>query len=194
MNRDIELDAWRGQWQTQSEAPVAADLRARMARETRWMKIGLIAPVLVTIAIGGGVLVPAVSDAKPAAVTLAIEVWFFILLTWVGALWIGRGTWRPLGETTAAFVDLAVRRCRGNLRGAQFGAVLYIGELLLIPLWNLRYVSVGVWALLASWPVIALGWIGAPAFFGFLLWYAPRKRAELAYLLDVQRQLNDESL
>jgi LPXTG-motif cell wall-anchored protein len=42
---------------------------------------------------------------------------------------------------------------------------------------------------LASPSVVALGWVGLPAFVGFVLWYGRRKREELAHLVDLQRQL-----
>ena len=152
----------------------------------------MIGPVLVTVLIGGPIAERAVTSPQPEAVVLAVEVWLFIIVTWIGSLWIGRGTWRPLAETTAAFVDLAVRRCRSNLRAIQFGAVLYLGQLLFVLFWSLRYSSVGLWALLTSWSVVLLGWLGVPAVFGLFFWYTHRKRSELAYLLDVQQQLADD--
>ncbi len=192
MNTDIDLDVWSGQWRTQSDAPSAAELEDRVTRQTRWMKVGLLAPVLVTLVIGGGVAAGARRAATPEAVVLTVEVWLFILITWVGSLWIARGTWRPLGETTAAFVGLSIRRCQSNLRGVQFGALLYIGELLFMVAWHLRYSSIRNEALLTSWPVVVLGWIGAPALLGFLVWFTRRRRSELAYLMDMQRQLEDK--
>ena len=44
-------------------------------------------------------------------------------------------------------------------------------------------------ALLASWPVIVLGWIGVPVFFASRAWFMHVQRAELRRLLELERQL-----
>ena len=53
MNTDGELESWRRQWQSRSEPGAEADsverLRRRVLRETRWIKLSLIAPILVTV-------------------------------------------------------------------------------------------------------------------------------------------------
>ena len=54
MTTDTELDTWRREWQ--SEAAVPPDLRRRVERQSRWLKIGIAADVMVTAAIGGGVV------------------------------------------------------------------------------------------------------------------------------------------
>ena len=193
MNRDIELDGWRRQWQAATEAPRAADLRDKVARETRLRKIGMIAPTLVTIVIGGGIAMRAATSAHPEDAVLAAGVWAFIAVTWAGTLWIDRGNWRPLGQTTADFVALSIHRCQSTIAALRFGAFLYVAELVFIFFWQLHSLAIAWTTLAASWPVVLLGWLGAPVFFGFLFWLTRRKRTELAYLLELQRQLTDES-
>lgn len=96
MNTDAQLAVWRRQWAAQTDtgndAHWAENLKRRVARDTRLMKIGLIAPILVTVGIGGGFTALALMLATAADVVLIAEVWLFILVTWAGSLWIARGT------------------------------------------------------------------------------------------------------
>ena len=65
MNLDLELDQWREQWQASPEAPPLADLSKRVARQSRFMRIALAGDILVTIVIGGGIIVLAILNANP---------------------------------------------------------------------------------------------------------------------------------
>jgi hypothetical protein len=193
MNTDAELAVWRRQWAAQSDtrndADWAEDLKRRVTRDSRLMKIGLIAPILVTLGVGGGFTALALTFTSSVGVVLVAEVWLFILVAWVGCLWLARGTWRPLAETTAAFIDLSIRRCRSNLRTATFGAWLYFGQLVFMLLWKLYSTSIELTALVTAWPVILIGWLGLPAFLAWRFWFVRRQRAKLDHFLELERQL-----
>lgn len=195
MSIDAEVDLWRRQWQANPDEPhrdrLAADLKAHVARDSRQQKIALIVPILVTVVFGGGIVLQALRTAQPMDIVLAAEVWLFILVTWAGCVRIAQGTWRPLSETTAAFVDLSIRRCRANLRAVPFGLSLYLCQLLIIVLLRLPYAT--HWsAVLTAWPTIVLGAVGFPAVLAGGIWFARRQRARLEHLLDLQRQLIGE--
>lgn len=194
MNGDPELAAWQRQWQARTSEEDANDwngLKERVNRQSRRMRIGLIAPILVTIGIGGYLLMRALSSTQLADVLLLVEGWIFIAVTWTGCLWIARSTWRPFGETTAAFVDLAIRRCRSNLTGSRLGLWLYCAQLVCVYLLALAIGGERAQpaALLTSWPMILLGWIGLPAYILWRIWFDRRQRTELTRLFDLQRQL-----
>jgi hypothetical protein len=191
MNPQVELEAWRLLWQSQPGGEAAADLRERVARETRRKKVLLICPVLVTISIGGWTALRAIASARFEDVVLAIETWLFIVVIWVGALWLERGTWRPLGDTTAAFLDLSIRRCQSALAGVRFAGVVYIVQLAVILIWQLRYSPTGPALILSSWPLVVLGWLGVPAYVAFGVWFSRGKRGELRHLLNLRRQLRE---
>lgn len=191
MNMNEELDSWRVLWQAQPEAPSADDLGDRVTRETRLKKIALIAPIAVTILIGGWIATRAIASARWEDVGLAIETWLFIATIWTGSLWLDRGTWRPVTNTTRGFVDVSIRRCQGAIAGLRFAAVLYLAQLAFILYWKLRFTSVTAEALAASWPVVALGWLGVPLFFAWGVWITRRKQSELHVLLELRRQLTD---
>jgi hypothetical protein len=186
MNMNEELDSWRVLWQAEPEAPSASDLGDRVARETRLKKI---APVGVTVLIGGWIAFRAIASPRWEDVGLAIETWLFIATVWTGSLWLDRGTWRPVTNTTRGFVDVSIRRCQSAIAGLRFAAVLYLAQLAFIIYWKLRFTAVTAEALAASWPVVALGWLGVPLFFAWAVWLARRKRSELQALLELRRQL-----
>jgi hypothetical protein len=190
MNTDLELDSWRRQWQRQ---PVrgAEELKESVLRETRRAKLGLLAPVAVTVVIGGWALFQAWRFPVPGAISLAISVWTCIAFAWAGSLWLARGTWRLRGETTAEFVALAIRRCESALRAVPFGITLYGLELAVMVLWTLR-AGTRLSELLHSPAFIVLGWLGGPIFVAGAIWYARRKRAELNRLLELRRQLGED--
>ena len=194
MSIDAELDTWRRQWQAGTDEPgrdgLAMEVRARVARESRLMRLGLIAPILVTAVIGGGVIMHALRTGLAQDAVLAVEAWLFILVIWGGCLWIARGTWRPFAESTAAFVDLSIRRCRANLRTFPFATALYVCQVAIVVLLKAQYLPVS--AVLTAPPTLLLGGVGFPAFLLGGFWYARKQRAELEHLLELERQLADE--
>src|SRR5260370_41159413 len=106
MNVDTELEAWRQQWQSDTTVPL--DLRRKVERQSRFMKIALIGDILVTITIGGATIGWAVRSPQPYNVLLAVATWVFIAAAWMFALTVNRGNWSPSAQDTAAFVELAV--------------------------------------------------------------------------------------
>jgi hypothetical protein len=196
MSTDGELESWRRQWQ--SGAPPAADtnaveeLRRRVLRETRWLKWSLVAPILVTVGVGGAMSVRALRTAQLMDVLFAIETWIFTLVTWIGCLWIAHGTWRPLADTTAAFVDVSIRRREANARGATFGLCLYVAQLVFVVLALGTASPAGVVPLLTSSLVIVAGWIVVPIGLVALFLFHRRQRVEIERLHELERQLQSD--
>lgn len=127
MNLDKQLGAWQQQWQAASEetgSDSVEDLRRRVETESRRMRFGLLAPAAVTVGIGGSVLLRAIDSVQSTDLVLAAGVWLSILIAWAGTLWIAHGTWRPLGETTAAYLDVSIRRCRSSIATADRKSVV----------------------------------------------------------------------
>ena len=191
MNVDTELEAWRQQWQSGATVPV--DLRRKVERQSRFMKIALIGDILVTITIGGATTGWAVRSPQPEIVLLSVATWIFIATAWAFSLTVNRGNWSPSAQDTAAFVDLSVRRCRSRLAAVWFAAGLFLFQTVFVLSWVYRN-SPGhrqpllTWLLFGSIPIDTV-WLCTLAFFGFLVWFRRRKRAELAYLLGLQEQM-----
>jgi len=188
MSIDSELELWREQWQSATAVP--PDLRRRVERQSRFMKIMLAADVLVTVVIGGGTAAWAVRSPAPDTLLLAVFTWLFIGAAWMFSRHANRGNWSPAAIHTAAFVDLSIRRCRGRLASLQFGACLYVCEMAFCLGWIYHHAGpdrkpLVTWLLFSS-TFIDMVWLGSAAFFAFLFWYRRKKRAELAYLLRLQ--------
>jgi ABC-type phosphate transport system permease subunit len=189
MDANLELQRWRAEWQRQADPNAAAEQRDSVMRETRRLKIALIAPVLVTLIVGGLCTLRAVNEASPEGWLLLAAVWSFIVVTWVVALFLARGTWRPRADTTAAFIDVAVRRCESALATVPFALALYAVKFTFLLAWKFRYLPESVGELLTAWPTVVFGWVGMPVFFTFMSWYSKRKKIELENLLRLRAQL-----
>jgi len=195
MNVDTELEGWRQQWQSCTAVPL--DLRRKVERQSRFMKISLIGEALVTIIIGGAVIGWAARSPDAGTVLLAVGTWVYIAIAWAFSLTVNRGSWSPSAQNTAAFVDLSVRRCRGRLAAVWFAAGLFLFQIVFVLGWVYHYSPAHLpplltWLFFGSIP-IDIVWICTPAFFGFLLWYRRRKRAELACLIGLQEQMPTSS-
>jgi len=196
MTRDGELENWRRQWQSASQfvkdAGAAEDLRSRVLRETRGIKLGLAWPILITLIVGGTVLWRALRTGQSLDVLVAIETGIFIVVVWVGSLWIARGTWRPLADTTAAFVEISIRRREAYLRGATFGACLYVAQLAFTVLAIADTSPGGMIGALGSGAVILFGWIAVPGIVVLICWFRRRQRADLERLRKLEHQLRND--
>jgi len=182
MSLDTELETWRREWQ--SETAVPPDLRRRVERQSRWLKVMVAADILVTVAIGGGVIVLAARAPRPDMLLLAVATWLFIAIAWAFRLSTTRGLWSPASVTTAAFVDLSIGRCRAQLKATVFAAALFVCELAFCLGWIYRRSAPRVPLLLWLFGSLfnCLVWLFSLVFFVFLVWYRRKKRVELEWL------------
>ena len=196
MSVDGELERWRQQWQNRSDSAVDAvaveRLRRQVLRETRWSKLALIVPMLVTVGGGGAVVWRALRTGQTLDLLLAVESWLFIIAVWVVSLWIARGTWRPLADTTAAFIDVSMRRRQANIRGCALGASFYVFQWLFMVAVIAAVSPGGIVGVLTSNVVIVSGWIGMPTILAGLYWFSRRQRADLERLRELKRQLQGD--
>jgi hypothetical protein len=108
-------------WRAQTVvAPDPLALRSHIAQETRRMRQGLIAELaLSAVVLLGGAWVLAFHWSSFAAL-VTFDAWGMLALVWGFAVWNRRGMWRPLAETTAAYVTLARARARRRYWAAWF--------------------------------------------------------------------------
>lgn len=192
MNSNTDLEQWRQLWQRQPDSGVvAAALRDRAMRETRRQRLRLLASVLVTVVIGGGTAARAIGSGKADDVVFAAEAWLFIAVNWAATFWIARGTWRPLGDSTSAFLDVAIGRCRSALNATLFVVVMYVLQLAVVLWLKAQYSATDSATLLRSWPVAVFGWAGVPILAAASLVYSRRKRTELERLIALRRDVDD---
>ena len=195
MKMDAELELWRTQWRAEIVSPVFDDLRKRVNRQSRFMRLMLAADVLVTLVIGGGAIVWTALDPRVETALLLAAVWVFIGAAWIFALRNRKGSWTPASSSTTAFLDVSIRRARGSLRAVRFGAVLYVCEIVFSMSWvyhDVARTSPMTIAQFIALPTSLAVWGVTVAFAAFLVWYRTKKRTELAYLLGLQTELAGE--
>ena len=190
MQADTELEAWRRLWLTESRVPV--DMKARVERETRWMRRAVFAEILITIGFGGATLAWALLSGRTDALVLTIGVWVFIAIAWTIAVLLRRDAWAPASLGTAAFLDLSILRSRRRREAIVAQVVLYVlilaFDLSWIYLRQPELVRAGVLAFLTSRGVVWVWVITA-----ILAVVAVRQRQklgrELETLTSLRRQL-----
>jgi hypothetical protein len=188
MSIDAELTAWQREWREQTPPTISADELGRTVRRgNRNALYGTVAAALFTIV----AVVPLLRRAAQGEVELRflMGILTFIALVWISALLLGRGTWRPRDETTAAFLDVSIRRCRAAMLAVPVAAVLYCAELLYVLLSTHRLDGASWGEMLRSTQFILVGWIGGPLYIGGQLWYARRQQQRLVRLRQLQSQL-----
>jgi hypothetical protein len=191
MNTDIELEAWREQWQADPVVP--PNLRRNVERQSRLMKIGLIADTLVTVVMGGGTTLWALRFPGTDLGQVAAATWFFLAAAWLFAFITKRGLWAPSAIDTASFVDLSIRRCRASLAATWFGAGLFVSEVAFGLGWVYKHsiqAPQPLWRwLLFSSLRIDIVWICTLAFFSAIVWYRRKKKVELTRLLTLRSEM-----
>jgi Na+/proline symporter len=179
MKPDLELEAWREQWRADTEVP--ADLRRKVERGSRNLRLLLVLEVLITVVLGGGSTLLATMDRRTEIVVLAAAVWLFFGAAWVFAMMNRRGTWSPVAVSTAEFLDLSIRRCQRRLASAGFGAGLYLVEMAFCLTWL-------YWNPARREPLPAIIFsVATPIFVVGLVRYRRKTQAELESLLELQR-------
>jgi hypothetical protein len=175
---DLELQAWREQWQADTEVP--ADLRLKVERESRNMRLLVAAEIAVTLVIGGGSTLLALMDPRTEMIVLAAAVWVLFAAAWAFAIMNRQGIWSPAAVSTAEFVSLSIRRCQRSLAAVAFGAVLYFVEMAFCLTWL-------YWDPARRTPLPAIVFAAAtPVFLIWLLRYRRQKKAELERLREMQ--------
>ncbi len=124
MERDAELEAWRGYWQNASTVP--ADLQQRVERETRLMRRFVWLEIAVTLVFGAGSIAWAALSRRTDVLVLAIGIWAFIAIAWTIAMLLRRGAWTPVTATTSAFLELSILRCCRRREALIAQVVLYV--------------------------------------------------------------------
>lgn len=124
MNVDLELESWRHQWQ--AESAVAADLKARVERETRAMRRAVLGEIIVTVVFCGGAVAWALLSRRADTLVLAIGVCLFTAIAWGISFLMRRDAWAPSTSTSSAFLDLSILRCRRRREALIAESALYV--------------------------------------------------------------------
>jgi hypothetical protein len=191
MKSDIELESWRQQWQSQPQVPV--DLIRKVERQTVHMRLLRLSEVLVTVFMGGGTIVAAIITRNSEVALLAVGTAIAIALAWRFSLKHTRGLWAPSADTTAAYLDLSIRRGRWKVADARYDSIQAVLLSVFVCVVDYRIlVSYGKWSSLSdAWWLWVIGGV-----LSLLLLFAfenRRKRAktELEYVSRLQAELQE---
>jgi hypothetical protein len=192
MNALNDLGHFKQQWQAQpASRQDVAQLRARVAVDTRAHRRVLVAVTVLTGVIVGLMLLRALRSERPDRWFGFVFTTVFTALVWVVALWLSRGTWKPRDESLAAHLEVSIRRCRSVILAAPVGIVLYLAGLTASLLWKQRLLAMEWDQLLQSPTVILAGWIGAPLYTLAMVWNTRRQQRRLNFLLNLRQQLGE---
>jgi len=181
---DPELQAWREEWIAQPANP--PDLAALVRRQSRIMRLTLLAEALVTVLLGGGTIWLAATRGKVDLAVLSGATWVFLAVAWGFGIRNRRGAWRPVVLTSSAYLEISIRRCRSAIRAVIFGMRLSLVEVLFCLAWI--YNRNGNASFLYSTPMMAVGVATVVCFVGCLV-YRARKKRELARLLQLEKSM-----
>ena len=192
--KDEELNMWRREWRTQPAVPI--ELIRKVERQTVYMRLGkwvLILPLSILLATTVG----AVIHPTPINIILTIGMWLFTLIIGAYDTRKRKKLWAPAAETTAAYVELSIERCRHQseqLRVVKV-AIPLMTAFILFALYRIFVESGKFESPTAYWIMIAsLAWSSCPIWFVFIVMgRAERKaRAELEYLLNLKSQVEEK--
>lgn len=134
---DDELREWMADWQAEPEpAPEIRDaIRRRVKRQSLKMALSLAGETVLTLGLLAIVSNSAVRWPEP--LNLAAMAGLAVLILWAmgSSFWYRRGTWQPAAETTSAFLDLSILRCRRRLAALRAGWFLLAVELAILVPW-----------------------------------------------------------
>jgi hypothetical protein len=90
------------------------------------------AEVAISVAAAGSVIGMIVRTPNRVTWAWGAAAFLHMIVVWAFVLWNRAGTWKPLGETTTAFLAVMEARERGKLRAARFMVALLGIELVLL--------------------------------------------------------------
>ncbi len=124
MNMDLELAAWRTDWQAPRPSDAVMlrlDLRRLVERKRRNMALALFGQLLF-----GAAMLAFSAWFASTRPTLEWILWAAVI--WAGtffaagfAVWNKAGTWKALSQSNAAFLDLSRQRCLRELQALRLG-------------------------------------------------------------------------
>ena len=191
--KDDELDVWRRQWLAQSAVP--DELIRKVEHETVRLRRAHWA-FLAPAAVAASTTLIVVFNPRLDSIVLAAGMWVLVALSWWAYAQNMKDMWAPASETTAAYLDLSIERCRRALRHFRYGDMISP----LITAFVLAGVIEGMKsqgrlesaADIGVAITTSLFTIGVVAFVMFVNNRQRKKtQTELAHLLDLQRQLKE---
>jgi hypothetical protein len=189
---DTELESWRALWL--EDARPLPDVRTIVAAGRRRLMRRVVLDCVMAAGWIGIAIALIRLRPEPALLVLGGGILVFVAVASAFSIWNTAGVWSPEGESVRDFLEVAVERCRRDLRAVRFGLWFSAVELVLLVAWlawtsghdvlpEISRLSDGWLVLPVAAPVAVVAW---------LLAWRRRARAELAALDEARRALEDE--
>ena len=133
----------------------AEELRRLVVGQRRRMIIWTIGDVIASAGFIAAAIWVVARYPGAASIWLAANIVVLTAAIWTFTLWNRRGTWNPLGESTAMYLAIARLRCERRMRAVRLAAVAVAAQLIFVLTWR-------VWGP----PIAADAWL--PAILRFL--------------------------
>lgn len=194
MKHDDDWDVWASDFKSEPIGPDVSKLVARATRDT-WLARGKLAIELGAYGFGivaYGALSSRVDHLWPMAAFVSVV---FVVAT-AYTLHARRGTWAAAAGEVSAYVELAVRRKRADLRVARLGGVVFFVLSLGLAVWLPYFIATTKDPLAGTWLAVPTRLAFGVAFLigvaVYLRYKIGRERAELARLEAIRASLRDE--
>ena len=161
-----------------------------------YMQLDWIAQILPVL-IGVATVVAAIVMRSWTWVLLACGTWLFNIVGWWFMIRNTEGMWTPVAQTTAAYIELSIERCRRKLINFRFTTRFTVFlTAFVIAVLSLILGSMGAVKTTKDFVQTVLAFLFAIGVVSIFLLLEARKRkkteAELTYLLELQRRLRDD--
>lgn len=191
---DRDWQALQELWRAQpAETPVPAEVRRRVKRQERYLRLGAAAEWLVAVGLCTYAIVIAARDWAPADIFWALVV--LVLVGWAlsFSLTNRRDLYCPPEESTRAYIDLALLRIARKRSAVRFAWLLYAIELAIFLSWEL----LALWGWLepiltpASTPTLLAIATVTLVLAGWSLFVWLRSARDLRLFTELQKQSSD---
>jgi hypothetical protein len=190
MNAPEDLDDLRRQWRSGAQAGLDVESMRRFVdadtRRHRWIIVQVGALNAAVLVHSAWRAVTGTGDSGWSGFLLALV---YSVAVWLLAGWLVRGQRSPRDESTAAYLDVAIRRSRAIVLGAPLGVCLYALAIVAV-IW-VRHSLQGqpLEPLLRSGPMILSLWVVMPLYTLVMGGYALVHRRRLSRLRALQSAL-----
>ena len=199
MIRDLELEAWRAEWQFDAPRDTSTarlELRLKVKRQRTRMMLTLASEIVLSVAWLTGSAALAFHRPSAPVLVLVAAIWVFVAAALTFSVWNRRGAWRPAGESVQDFVELVRERYRRDLRTARFGMALLLVQVVFILGWTQWHRGTEAFSfpsLSATWvlPFRVLPVVIPVGVYLWLRWWRHRATRELAALEQTRLDLTD---
>ena len=108
-------------WRTQDQATLPVEsVRRAVDRQTAMLRLVVVTEVLVTLAVIGVVWWVLAAERQAVRLGWVVAAVLHTAIVWTFVLWNRRGIWRPLGQSTAGYLRLAIERLHRQRLSADF--------------------------------------------------------------------------